>query len=31
MSQVSTWDYYHPSVSGQAKLAAISYTAGFNW
>ena len=31
MSHISTWDYYHPSTSGQAKLAEISYTAGFNW
>jgi PKD repeat protein len=24
-------DYCHPSVSGQAKLAAVSWTAGFTW
>jgi lysophospholipase L1-like esterase len=31
LSQVSTWDYFHPNASGQAVLAQISYTAGFNW
>jgi lysophospholipase L1-like esterase len=31
LSQVSSWDYFHPNTSGQAKLAEISYTAGFNW
>jgi lysophospholipase L1-like esterase len=31
LSQVSTWDYFHPNTSGQAVLARISYTAGFNW
>ncbi|MGR6318603.1 GDSL-type esterase/lipase family protein [Micromonospora soli] len=31
LSQVSTWDYFHPNTSGQAVLASISYTAGFNW
>lgn len=24
-------DYFHPSVSGQAKLAAVSWDAGFTW
>lgn len=24
-------DYFHPSVSGQAKLAAVSWGAGFTW
>lgn len=24
-------DYFHPSVSGQAKLAAVSWGAGFSW
>jgi PKD repeat protein len=24
-------DYFHPSISGQAKLAAVSWTAGFTW
>jgi lysophospholipase L1-like esterase len=31
ISQVSTWDYFHPSTSGQAKLAEITYAAGFGW
>jgi lysophospholipase L1-like esterase len=31
LSQVSGWDYFHPNTSGQATLAEISYTAGFNW
>jgi lysophospholipase L1-like esterase len=31
LSQVSTWDYFHPNTSGQTVLAAASYAAGFNW
>ncbi|MEV0429276.1 SGNH/GDSL hydrolase family protein [Micromonospora sp. NPDC050495] len=31
LSQVSSWDYFHPSTSGQAVLASISYAAGFGW
>jgi len=31
LSQVSQWDYYHPSTSGQAKLAEVSFTNGFTW
>jgi lysophospholipase L1-like esterase len=31
LAHVSGWDYFHPNASGQAKLAEISYTAGFNW
>lgn len=31
LSQVSTWDYFHPNRSGQAVLASVSYAAGFNW
>ncbi len=31
LSHVSTWDYFHPNVSGQAVLAQITYPAGFNW
>ena len=31
LSLVSSWDYFHPNTAGQAKLAEISYTAGFNW
>jgi lysophospholipase L1-like esterase len=30
-SDVSTRDYFHPSLSGQAKLAAISWSAGFDF
>lgn len=29
--QVSGWDYFHPSKSGQTTLAAITYAAGFGW
>ena len=29
-SDVSTRDYFHPSVQGQAKLADVSYSAGFD-
>lgn len=31
LSQVSTWDYFHPNTAGQAVLASVSYPAGFNW
>jgi len=31
LSQVSSWDYFHPNTSGQAVLASVSYTNGFNW
>ena len=31
LSEVSTWDYFHPNTTGQARLAAITYAAGFNW
>jgi lysophospholipase L1-like esterase len=31
LSQLSTWDYFHPNTSGQAALAQITYQAGFNW
>lgn len=31
LSQVSSWDYFHPNVSGQAVLASVSYANGFNW
>ena len=24
-------DFFHPSISGQAKLAAVTWTAGFTW
>ena len=31
LSQVSSWDYFHPNTSGQAVLANVTYPAGFNW
>jgi lysophospholipase L1-like esterase len=31
LSQVSTWDYFHPNTAGQAVLANVSYPAGFGW
>jgi lysophospholipase L1-like esterase len=31
LSQLSTWDYFHPNALGQAILADISYTAGYGW
>ena len=31
LSQVSSWDYFHPNTSGQAVLARESYVNGFNW
>ncbi|HEX6683331.1 MAG TPA: SGNH/GDSL hydrolase family protein [Candidatus Limnocylindrales bacterium] len=31
LSHVSTWDYFHPNVSGQNVLAQATYAAGFNW
>jgi lysophospholipase L1-like esterase len=31
LSQISTWDYFHPNPAGQAVLAQVSYAAGFNW
>jgi lysophospholipase L1-like esterase len=31
LSQVSTWDYFHPNASGQTALAQASYAAGYNW
>lgn len=31
LSQVSTWDYFHPNASGQAVLASTSYAAGFGF
>lgn len=31
LANVSTWDYFHPNVSGQNALANASYAAGFNW
>jgi hypothetical protein len=31
LSQVSTWDYFHPNTAGQTVLATTSYAAGFGW
>ena len=31
LSQISTWDYFHPNTSGQAVLASVSYANGFTW
>ncbi len=31
LSQISTWDYFHPNTSGQAVLASVSYASGFGW
>jgi len=31
LSQVSTWDYFHPNTSGQTALASVTYAAGFGW
>jgi lysophospholipase L1-like esterase len=30
-SQVSGWDYFHPSKSGQTALSSITYAAGYRW
>jgi lysophospholipase L1-like esterase len=30
-SDVTTRDYFHPSLSGQAKVATVSYAAGFDF
>lgn len=29
LSQLSTWDYFHPNTAGQAVLADVSYRAGY--
>ena len=31
LSQVSTWDYFHPNTAGQAVLASVTYANGFGW
>ena len=31
LSQISTWDYFHPNAAGQQILAQQSYVNGFNW
>jgi lysophospholipase L1-like esterase len=30
-SDVSRWDYFHPSVAGQAKAAAVTWNAGYDF
>jgi lysophospholipase L1-like esterase len=31
LSQINTWDYFHPNTAGQAVLAGVTYSSGFNW
>ncbi|MGH8866399.1 MAG: SGNH/GDSL hydrolase family protein [Actinomycetes bacterium] len=31
LSQLSSWDYFHPNTGGQAALARVSNVAGFGW
>ncbi|MGZ4676367.1 MAG: SGNH/GDSL hydrolase family protein [Acidimicrobiia bacterium] len=31
LSDVSTADYFHPSYAGQTGLAALTYSAGYDW
>jgi lysophospholipase L1-like esterase len=31
LSQINTWDYFHPNTAGQAVLASVTYNAGFGW
>jgi lysophospholipase L1-like esterase len=31
LSQISSWDYFHPNQTGQSVLASVTYAAGFNW
>ena len=31
LSQVSSWDYFHPNTTGQQVLAQVTYAAGFGW
>jgi lysophospholipase L1-like esterase len=31
LSQISTWDYFHPNTTGQTVLASVTYAAGFGW
>jgi lysophospholipase L1-like esterase len=30
-NHLSTWDYFHPNVSGQAVLASVTNAAGYQW
>ena len=31
LSQISTWDYFHPNTRGQAVLASVTWNAGWGW
>jgi lysophospholipase L1-like esterase len=31
LSQVSTWDYFHPNTSGQTALAAVTWPTSYGW
>ena len=31
LSQLSTWDYFHPNTSGQAVLAQVTWAASYGW
>jgi lysophospholipase L1-like esterase len=31
LSQLSTWDYFHPNPAGQQALAETTYAAGYGW
>ena len=31
LSQLSTWDYFHPNTSGQAALAQVTWAQSFGW
>ncbi|GII79555.1 lipoprotein [Sphaerisporangium rufum] len=31
LSQISTWDYFHPNTTGQRVLAEVTYAAGYGW
>jgi lysophospholipase L1-like esterase len=31
LSQVSSWDYFHPNTSGQTALAAVTWPTSYGW
>ncbi|WP_248960708.1 SGNH/GDSL hydrolase family protein [Sphaerisporangium perillae] len=31
LSDLSTWDYFHPNTTGQRLLAEVTYQAGYGW
>ncbi|MFC4591431.1 SGNH/GDSL hydrolase family protein [Sphaerisporangium corydalis] len=31
LSEISTWDYFHPNATGQRRLADVTYAAGYGW